>query len=57
MESSQWVEVVTHPVTGERTMLAGETEEQLELQIEAWKNSITDGESSDQSVREGVSTR
>jgi hypothetical protein len=56
MESSQWVEVVTHPVTGEHTMLAAETEELLERQIEAWKNSITDAESSDQSVKQGVST-
>jgi hypothetical protein len=56
MESSQWVEVVTHPVTGQRTMLAAETEELLERQIEAWRNSITDGENSDQSVKEGVKT-
>ena len=54
MESSQWVEVVTHPITGERTMLSGETEEELERRIEAWKSSVSDAEQADRKVPEGV---
>lgn len=54
MESSQWVEVVTHPITGQRTMLAGETEEELERRIEAWQSSVSDAEQTGRKVPEGV---
>ncbi len=43
MEFSTWFEVMTHPVTGERTTVRADTVEELDRQIAAWKTSIQPG--------------
>jgi hypothetical protein len=42
METSLWIEEVVHPVTGEKKLFQGDTVEQLEQRIAAWKQADQD---------------